>query len=222
MNPGAPEPQASLPLDPPQRLRPAARLLLDLPRIGPVELQATRRGLSALHFVRGSARFPDPEVEFLIGADPVDERSSARVRAAARDHLQQAWEALEVYASGRPWKHEPQLDLTGVTAFRTRVYHRLLQIPFGGVVSYGELSRDLGRGLAASRAVGQAVGANPVGIFIPCHRVIRSDGTLGGFSGGLERKVELLEIEGRGVARPHPESPVGTDVLDLFSSHRPV
>ena len=213
--------QVSLPLDPPRPGRALARLIVDLPRIGPLELHATERGLSILHFIRSSVSAGVGEIENLA-TDESRAEISVRARSTARDHLKRAETALADYVQGHAWKVEPHFDLTGTTAFRTRVYHRLCQIPFGGVISYGELSKDLGMGVGAARAVGQAVGANPVGIFIPCHRVIRSDGTLGGFSGGLDRKVQLLELEGRTVSLAHPESPVGTEILDLFSSKRPV
>jgi O-6-methylguanine DNA methyltransferase len=213
--------QVSMSLDPPRPLRTLARLRIELPRVGALELRATERGLAALHFVSQAAVAGGGGIELDVAEDDLA-GSPGRALGAAHGHLARAREAIETYAEGRPWKVEPQLDLTGTTAFRLRVYHRLLRVPFGGVISYGELSRDLGMGLAAARAVGQAVGANPVGIFIPCHRVIRSDGALGGFSGGLDRKVQLLEIEGRTVSLPHPESPVGTEVLDLFSTARPI
>ena len=70
------------------------------------------------------------------------------------------------------------------------------RLPHGEVASYGGLARAIGRPRAA-RAVGNALGRNPVAIVVPCHRVIRSDGSLGGYGGGIERKVELLRLEGR-------------------------
>lgn len=83
---------------------------------------------------------------------------------------------------------------TGGTPFRQRVWRALRSVPPGGTVSYGELARLAGAPEAV-RAVGTTCGANPVGIVIPCHRVIRADGGLGGYGGGLDRKRWLLEHE---------------------------
>ena len=74
-----------------------------------------------------------------------------------------------------------------------------MEIPFGDVTHYGDLARRIGKP-GASRAVGQANGANPIPIVIPCHRVIASDGTIGGYSGGLATKMRLLALEGRRLA----------------------
>lgn len=215
------DPQVSLALAAPSPAKALVRSCVHLPLIGPLELRATARGLSALHFLRESIPEGGDAIE-LIASEKTLADTSIDALQAARLHLDRAQEALEEYVQGRTWAVEPQFDLTGTTAFARRVYHRLCQVPFGDLISYGELSRELGMGVSASRAVGRAVGGNPVGIFIPCHRVIRTDGTLGGFSGGLERKVQLLEVEGRTVSLPHPESPVGTEVLDLFSPLRPI
>jgi len=86
------------------------------------------------------------------------------------------------------------------TAFRQRVWELLAEIPYGQLTSYGELARILAaeRGIAkmSSRAVGGAVGHNPISIIIPCHRVIGSNGSLTGYGGGIARKIWLLELEG--------------------------
>ncbi len=92
----------------------------------------------------------------------------------------------------------PPLDLGTVSGFARSVYHALLAVPAGEVVSYGSLARVLGAP-GAARAVGRAVGANPLPLIVPCHRVIRSDGSLGGFGGGLHRKAALLRLEGLAV-----------------------
>lgn len=107
-----------------------------------------------------------------------------------------------------------RLDLSGVTDFQREVYARLTDVPYGRVVTYGELAASLGRpGLA--RAVGQAVGANPIPIVIPCHRVVAAEGRLGGFSGGLPAKVALLRTEGVEVDGVHSNSRVHPEVLRL-------
>ncbi|MER6614127.1 methylated-DNA--[protein]-cysteine S-methyltransferase [Streptomyces xantholiticus] len=80
------------------------------------------------------------------------------------------------------------------TAFQRRVWERLRQIPYGETRTYGELAEELGN-RAASRAVGLANGRNPIGIIVPCHRVIGSSGSLVGYGGGLDRKQRLLAFE---------------------------
>ncbi|MBM4284217.1 MAG: methylated-DNA--[protein]-cysteine S-methyltransferase [Deltaproteobacteria bacterium] len=102
--------------------------------------------------------------------------------------------ALGDYFAGRPIDSRGlRLHLAG-TPFQLRVWHELAAVPWGQTVSYGELARRAGyRG--ASRAVGRACGQNPIPIIIPCHRVIRADGSPGGFSAGLERKLWLLAHE---------------------------
>ena len=78
--------------------------------------------------------------------------------------------------------------------FQRRVWEALREIPYGGTSSYGALAEKLG--CKSARAVGAAVGRNPISILIPCHRVLGSDGKLTGYAGGLERKRALLELEG--------------------------
>lgn len=90
--------------------------------------------------------------------------------------------------------HDLPLDVRG-TAFQQRVWRALLAIPYGETRSYAEVAASIGRP-SATRAVARACATNPVAVVIPCHRVVRSDGGLGGYAGGIERKVKLLEIEG--------------------------
>lgn len=85
------------------------------------------------------------------------------------------------------------LDLRG-TSFQQQVWEALCEVPFGTTTSYGAIARQIGRP-EASRAVGQAIGANPVAIVVPCHRVVRSDGSLSGYRWGAERKTQLLQRE---------------------------
>ena len=86
-------------------------------------------------------------------------------------------------------------DLSAGTAFQQAVWQALLQIPRGGSTSYGAIAQAINNP-AAVRAVGAAVGRNPISILIPCHRVLGKDGSLTGYAGGLDRKVALLRIEG--------------------------
>jgi methylated-DNA-[protein]-cysteine S-methyltransferase len=87
------------------------------------------------------------------------------------------------------------LDLQAGTAFQQEVWQALLAIPRGATKSYAELAGALGRSQAA-RAVGAAVGRNPLSIVVPCHRVLGTGGSLTGYAGGLDRKVALLRLEG--------------------------
>ncbi len=87
-----------------------------------------------------------------------------------------------------------ELDLSGCTEFERRVYQAAREIPAGQVRTYGDIARAIGNP-GAARAVGNALGKNPVGIVIPCHRVVASDG-IGGFTGGVEWKRKLLRLEG--------------------------
>jgi O-6-methylguanine DNA methyltransferase len=102
--------------------------------------------------------------------------------------------ALKRILAGRAPGTFPPLDLTG-TDFQKSVWNALRKIPAGRTKSYGEIARAIGRPKAV-RAVGGACGANPVPVLIPCHRVLAADGKIGGFSGGLDRKRDLLAREG--------------------------
>lgn len=98
------------------------------------------------------------------------------------------------YLDGRIRQFDLPLDLRG-SEFRRRVLAAVAEIPYGKTASYGDIARRVGSPRGA-RAVGQAVGANPIPLIIPCHRVIASDGSLGGFGLGLPMKRRLLELEG--------------------------
>jgi methylated-DNA-[protein]-cysteine S-methyltransferase len=114
------------------------------------------------------------------------------VSALARGHLDAAKAALADYFAGRV-PQLPALDLQG-SDFQRKVWRALLDIPWGEVRTYGELAAALGRP-GAARAVGAANGRNPVAILVPCHRVVGAGGRLGGYSGGLGVKRELLAHE---------------------------
>ena len=101
---------------------------------------------------------------------------------------------LKHFFMGEPVVFKEGLDLTGATAFQQEVYQAACRIPFGKTKSYGQLAKDIGKP-GAARAVGQALGANPLPILIPCHRVVAADGGLGGFSGGINTKKKLLAME---------------------------
>jgi len=102
-------------------------------------------------------------------------------------------EQLAEYFAGERTDFELSLDLVG-TAFQRTVWTALREIPYGQTCSYGEIARKIGSP-GASRAVGLANGHNPIGIIVPCHRVIGANGSLTGYGGGLERKRMLLDLE---------------------------
>jgi methylated-DNA-[protein]-cysteine S-methyltransferase len=111
------------------------------------------------------------------------------------DFLPSLQEQLRRYLNGEPVAWEVEIQLPGGTPFQQRVWRELRKIPYGCTVTYGQIAAELGMPRAA-RAAGSAIGANPVSIIIPCHRVIGADGGLHGFGGGLPVKQALLELEG--------------------------
>lgn len=107
----------------------------------------------------------------------------------------QAIDELEAYLSGDKQYFSCEIDFLWGTSFQQQVWQCLLKIPFGKTSSYTEVAQTLGRPHAV-RAVGSAIGRNPLSIVVPCHRVLTKAGRLGGYSGGLEMKKTLLAIEG--------------------------
>ena len=101
---------------------------------------------------------------------------------------------LTEYLSGKSRVFSIPLDLRG-TEFQTTIWTRLLEIPYGATVTYGDLAFEMGIS-GGSRAIGGAVGSNPVPILVPCHRVLGASGQLVGFAGGIDLKERLLELEG--------------------------
>lgn len=104
-----------------------------------------------------------------------------------------AVDQLSAYFAGERTEFELKLEMVG-TQFQRRVWEALLTIPYGETCSYGEIARQIGSP-TASRAVGLANGHNPIGIIVPCHRVIGANGSLTGYGGGLDRKRALLALE---------------------------
>jgi methylated-DNA-[protein]-cysteine S-methyltransferase len=112
--------------------------------------------------------------------------------------LARARAQLAEYFDGRRTRFDLPLAPRG-TDFQQAVWRALLAVPFGNTSTYGEIAAAIRRP-SAVRAVGAAVGANPIGIVVPCHRIIGRDGTLTGYAGGLHRKAKLLALESRAEA----------------------
>lgn len=124
---------------------------------------------------------------------PFDEPQDLQIQYPV---LTRARELLDRYFAGKPLDvSEISIQIDGGTPFQNSVWKTIQQIPYGELRSYKWIAEQIGKPKAV-RAVGNAVGANPVSIFRPCHRVIRSNGNLGGYGGGLDRKRQLLALEG--------------------------
>ena len=135
--------------------------------------------------------------EALTGLSFVDEPSALQLTQSL-PVFAAACRWLDLYFSGKVPDFTPQLSLQG-SDFRRAVWEILLTIPYGQTISYGEIADMIARrrhlGKMSAQAVGGAVGHNPVGIIVPCHRVVGKDGSLTGYGGGIWRKEWLLRLE---------------------------
>ena len=147
--------------------------------LGDMTLAATDRGLAGVWF-DAQRHWPD---------------TTGWVESTDHPVLREAASQLTDYFAGERHDFDLPLDLSHGTAFQQSVWQALLRIPHGATSSYGRLGAEIGRS-AAVRAVGAAVGRNPVSIIVPCHRVVGSNGSLTGYAGGLDRKARLLALEG--------------------------
>jgi len=111
------------------------------------------------------------------------------------DEFQSITERFQKYFRGEPVAFPDEIDLSDATPFQRRIWQTARTIPYGETRSYGWVASQAGNPKAA-RAVGQAMNRNPFSILMPCHRVIASDGGIGGFGGGIEMKLKLLRMEG--------------------------
>ena len=149
---------------------------LDTP-LGTLQIEATERGLCGIWFPSRS-----------INQGPTPGKN--RVISLAKQEL-------NAYFAGDLTTFSVPLDWQG-TRFQESVWQALLAVPFGKTATYGDVARAIGRP-RSSRPVGGAVGKNPLPIIVPCHRVIGSDRSLTGFTGGLDIKIRLLELEGHSI-----------------------
>lgn len=152
--------------------------------VGPLTLVESPLGLMMLSFGRHAPTRWLAEVRGVYGE--VHVRCVDRVLACGE---------LDEYFAGTRTRFEAPLDLALATEFQRGILRELMRVPYGSVVSYGELARRAGKP-GAARAVGGAMRQNPVAIIVPCHRVTAADGSIGGFSGGLNVKQSLHRLEG--------------------------
>ncbi len=174
-------------------------------RSGPVYIAATDRGVVAIEWLTTEEAFEASVARRLRG--PVARAGTVRPTGNRGRHLRQAVEWVDAFLAGRPPRDRPPIDLADRPAWDQRVLAAVAAIPWGRTASYGEIARRIGAP-RASRAVGGALGRNPIVFMVPCHRVIAADGTLGGWGGDrwgdqahrLRTKGELLLREGVAVA----------------------
>lgn len=166
-------------------MKPLSILRTDTP-LGPVTLAASAQGLCGLWF--------DDQKH-----GPTEADQQRWIPDNGHPWLQSTAHHLEAYFDGKQPDWNVPLDLSAGTAFQQAVWQALLTIGCGQSLSYGALAAQLHKPQAV-RAVGAAVGRNPVGIIVPCHRILGAGGQLTGYAGGLWRKQALLKLEGHPVA----------------------
>jgi methylated-DNA-[protein]-cysteine S-methyltransferase len=158
--------------------------------IGPLLLAATDDGLVNVVF-HATDSVRDKALDRLasrLGTQPVEAPGAPQLAEAIRQ--------VDAYFAGDRQVFELPLDWSLISGFNRQVLRELaVGVPFGSVVGYGDLARRVGQP-GAAQAVGMAMGANPLPVVVPCHRVVESDGGIGGFGGGLEAKRKLLALEG--------------------------
>ena len=164
--------------------------------VGPIVIESDGEALTGLRF--GEGKLALRSEDFGVGTAPHPMPTQAACSLPIFDEVIR-W--LDDYFAGKQRENAVMGGKTDgrITVqprgsmFQQRVWQALLTIPYGKTVSYGELARMVG--CKSAQAVGQAVGANPIALLIPCHRVVGANGTLGGYAYGLNRKKQLLELE---------------------------
>jgi methylated-DNA-[protein]-cysteine S-methyltransferase len=153
--------------------------------LGTLTVFVTPRGLAGI-------AYPDEPIEQQV--DEVASTISARVMAAP-ERTDGVRRQLDEYFAGDRHRFDVPIDWRALHGFRERVLRATARIPFGAVSTYREIATEAGSP-KAYRAAGNALGSNPVPIVVPCHRVLHAGGGLGGYTGGLDRKRYLLDLEG--------------------------
>jgi methylated-DNA-[protein]-cysteine S-methyltransferase len=145
--------------------------------LGRMMLVANDEGLAGVYFV-GQKHY---------------RRANGMARSDSNESLQKAKRQLKEYFSGKRKTFDLPLAPEG-SDFQRAVWKTIARVPFGETISYAELARRAGHP-GSARAAGAATGRNPIGIIVPCHRIVGADGTLTGYAGGLEKKKKLLALE---------------------------
>ncbi len=153
---------------------------------GWVGISETAKGIEAIALPKRSKRAIESDLRAMTGG-PCEPGASVRLEAARRQLLD--------YLAGAGNTFDLPLDLSRGTTFQRRVWRTLQRVPYGKIRSYQWIADRVG-GPRYARAVGNAVGANPLPIVVPCHRIVAQDASLGGFSCGLPMKRKLLALEG--------------------------
>jgi methylated-DNA-[protein]-cysteine S-methyltransferase len=169
---------------------------LDSPA-GPIRVVADLDAVTSIEFTGPIAEEASPRSSMRVAADRSEDRDAGD-RDDADPLLAEAVRQLRAYFA----RELKEFDLPlrpGGTAFQERVWAELRRIGYGETASYGQIAARLGMAAGASRAVGMANGRNPIGIVIPCHRVVGAKGSLSGYAGGVQRKHLLLELEQSGL-----------------------
>lgn len=157
--------------------------VMDDTPVGALGLAEAGHGLARLHFVRGEDGFVETLLADFAG------------RPVLRGPLDAVRRELDRYFAGKSMTFSLDVDLADVSEFDRKVLAATARIPAGRVRTYTQVAKDAGNE-RASRAAGNALHNNPVAIVVPCHRVLRRDGSLGGYGGGLPAKAWLLRHEG--------------------------
>lgn len=149
--------------------------------LGPIVIETDGQAITSL-------RFRNEQVH----ADSTTQEKDGEEAATALPIIKETIQWLDDYFAGKRPCNVPRLNPQG-TDLQKRVWQALLPIPYGETLSYGEIAKMVG--CRSAQAVGQAVGANPIALIIPCHRVIAANGQIGGYAYGTEIKKRLLDLE---------------------------
>ncbi|MGH2615851.1 MAG: methylated-DNA--[protein]-cysteine S-methyltransferase [Thermomicrobiales bacterium] len=163
--------------------------------VGPLILAATAEGLREIEY---GANVVAPAFAARLrkgGVDAIRLERLEDARPDVRSHLERAANQLHEYFGGQRAKFDVPLDWGAMAPFQRAVLEATAAVPFGHLDTYAGIARKIGKP-GATRAVGNALGRNPIPVIVPCHRVIRSDATIGGYTGGLGIKQHLLSHEG--------------------------
>lgn len=161
---------------------------------GDVFIASTSRGICACRFIAADALPGSALAELKAQWPQARFYQSEQSLAELLSLIQQCFEPLDPLRDSLRAKQALSVHVKG-SNFQLQVWQALLSIPMGGILSYGDIAQRVGKSTQASRAVGTAIGQNPVAFFIPCHRVLRSSGELGGYRWGLALKRSILAWE---------------------------